>query len=144
MKTLFVFLIVIAVIASSSSSIGLSNDVQTPITILKQYNISINDVELWALGFDCQSEDQYIGSHLINPGKDIVIEFHGDNNDATNVSCLFYWNKKDKNINVYDKSLKKLCGGDLVNTCNWLIMSDGFYLYDNSQNPSKYVKMYDW
>ncbi|PWA89077.1 hypothetical protein CTI12_AA115360 [Artemisia annua] len=144
MKTLFVFLYAIVIIVPSSSSIRPDVNFHNPIATHKHYNISIKDAGLWALGFSCYSGKKYITSHLINPGNESVIEFHANKNDATTVSCDFYWSKKDMNIHVYDKSLKKQCGDGLVNTCNWIVTSDAFYLFDVSQQPSKFVRMHDW
>ena len=142
MKVFFAFVFVIVIIARSVLGIRLDTNFQT--NTVKQYNISINDVGLWGLGFECQIEGGEMVYRLINPGDESFFEFHANDGDATFVPCEFYWTKSDKNIHVYDDSLKKQCGDDLVNTCKWKVSSDGFYVYDISQNPPNFVKMYDW
>ncbi|CAI9296735.1 unnamed protein product [Lactuca saligna] len=142
MKAFFAFLFVIVIISRSVLGIHLDPNFQT--NTRKQYKISINDVGLWALGFECQINGGQTVSRLINPGDESLFEFHAGDGDATFVPCDFYWGKKDRNIHVYDDSLKKQCGDNLVNTCKWKISSDGFYVYDISQNPPTFVKMNDW
>ncbi|KAL4581723.1 hypothetical protein LXL04_006250 [Taraxacum kok-saghyz] len=144
MRTLFIFLFVIVIIPLSIFGIPLDTSFQTTSNTLKQYHISINDVGLSALGFECQLRNGETVSRLINPGDESVIDLHVDDNDAMFVPCNFYWSRHDRNIHVYDKSLKKQCGDALVNTCKWKISSDGFYVYDISQNPPNFVKMYGW
>ncbi|CAH1440014.1 unnamed protein product [Lactuca virosa] len=143
MKVFIVFVFLIVIISRSVLGIPLATKFQTPGNF-KQYNISINDEGLWALGFECQLESGEEEFHLINPGDESIIEVHVEDNDVTSVPCLFYWSKKDRNVHVFDQNLKKHCGDDLVNTCKWKISSDAFYIYDVSQDPPDFVKIYDW
>ncbi|KAL4582756.1 hypothetical protein LXL04_007315 [Taraxacum kok-saghyz] len=141
MKIFFVFLFGIVTITRSGLGLRLDTNFQTTTTIPKHYNISINDVGLWALGFECRLKGDETISHLINPGDESIIEFQADDNDGVSVPCVFYWSKQDMHIHVFDQSLKKQCGDDLVNTCRWKISIDGFYVYDGrkrTEHPTNY------
>lgn len=132
--SVFFFLIVIIILYSSGIS---TSDIQ-PIT--QHYNVSINDVGLWALKLHGHSRYVDLGSHTLNPGEEYIFSLDLDNGEDTIYSCDFHWNARDKSIDIYDKSL----GDYLNNTCEWIILSDGFYVFDISQNPQKFIKMYEW
>ncbi|XP_058202574.1 S-protein homolog 5-like [Rhododendron vialii] len=85
------------------------------------------------LRFRCQSGDDDLGNQTLSFGQ--YYDFHFNPSSYTLFFCHFYWNSKDKSIDVYKQSLAGKCEHRLVHyDCFWRVTPIGFYLSRDDQH----------
>ncbi|KAG5560508.1 hypothetical protein RHGRI_003727 [Rhododendron griersonianum] len=91
------------------------------------------------LRFHCKSKDDDLGNHMLSTGG--YYDFHFHPNWCTLFFCHFYWNSRDKAIDVYSQHLAGTCEHSLVHyDCFWRVTPNGFYL----SNDDKYYRGTRW
>ncbi|KAM3249721.1 hypothetical protein P3L10_011491 [Capsicum annuum] len=99
------------------------------------------------LEFHCKSKDDDLGIHDLLPGQNWNFSFHENIIRSTLFYCSFVWDNKQKTFNVFDDSITCInqAKGDQIDTCYWLVKSDGFYLAHMADPPSwALTKYYNW
>ena len=79
----------------------------------------------------CQSKDDDIGHHTLNPDQSFNWEFGMNAFATTRFYCSFTWGQKIRSCDVFNANLAdRYCGSsiEVENICYWLVKEDGFYL----------------
>ncbi|XP_058182136.1 S-protein homolog 29-like [Rhododendron vialii] len=92
----------------------------------------------------CQSGDTDFGMHKLYVGQEFYWKFRINPFGRTLYFCHFYWDKKQRIFNVFDKySVRFLCvvphSQDFV--CIWKVREEAFYV---SHDNKRFKKMHTW
>ncbi|KAM7466306.1 hypothetical protein LguiB_013868 [Lonicera macranthoides] len=88
------------------------------------------------LEFRCQSKDDDLGYRKLHVGEGYYWKFKDNFFGITLYFCHFYWQKKEKVFNVFNRdTVCDVVTGD-IHKCYWLVKPDGFYFTNYKANPT--------
>lgn len=135
-KTFFILLIVLYII-NVRQIIADDNGLQYEFHIVD----ALPDNKI-PLEFHCASKDDELGYHKPKVGDDFHWRFRINAIESTLFFCHFWWGKKQRAFEVFNRHLVKYCSGDFpTHFCYWKVQADGFYL---GETLSQLQKWYDW
>jgi len=99
------------------------------------------------LEFRCQSKDDDLGYHKLHVGEGYYWKFKDNFFGNTLFFCHFYWQKKEKVFDVFNKDIEcNIVAFGTTHKCYWLVKADGFYLSNYKANPTSpdWKKLESW